>query len=425
MTPTKPRVVQKSTPEWPADKVSRWSVDDLAPYANNARLHSDEQIAKIARSIQEFGFTVPILAAEDGTIIAGHGRLMAAKSLGMTEVPVMMASGWSDEQRRAYTLADNALTLDGTWDEDLLRIELGDLKAEGYDLGLSGFGQDFIAGLFAGQAAPLSDPEEAPEPQNVVVSMPGDIWQLGDHRLICGSSTDAEVVKALLGDERPHLMVTDPPYGVEYDASWRVGAGLNKATAAHGKVMNDDISDWREAWALFPGDVAYVWHAGAHAASVAESLTATGLLIRSQIIWAKNQMVMSRGDYHWKHEPCWYAVRKGGKGHWAGDRKQTTLWEIDKPHKSETGHSTQKPIECMKRPMENNSKPGDAVYDPFAGSATTIIAGEQIGRRVFSCELNPAYVDVGVRRWQAVTGREAILAETGETFAEVAAQRGD
>jgi len=191
--------------------------------------------------------------------------------------------------------------------------------------------------------------------------------------------------------------------------------GSSSDGRAIGKVENDDKADWSEAWALFPGDVAYVWHGGNMAHIVAESLIETGLEIRAQIIWAKNNIVISRGHYHPKHEPCWYAVRKSGTGHWSGDRKQTTVWNIDKPMKSETGHSTQKPVECMKRPIENNSSPVQAVYEPFSGSGTTIIAGEMTGRHIYAIELSPAYVDVAVERWQAFTGQEATL-EDGTTF---------
>lgn len=243
------------------------------------------------------------------------------------------------------------------------------------------------------------------------------------HRIACGSSTDPVTVARVLAGAKPHLMVTDPPYGVEYDANWRERAGINTSGAATGKVLNDDNADWRDAWALFPGDVAYVWHAGLFAGVVVDSLTACGFQPRSQIIWAKSQMVMSRGDYHWQHEPCWYAVRKGKVGHYDGGRKQTTLWSIDKPQKSETGHSTQKPIECMKRPIENNSSPGQAVYEPFSGSGTTIIAGEMTGRSVYAIELNPAYVDVAVTRWQDFTGERAVLESTGQAFDEIKAER--
>jgi DNA modification methylase len=245
----------------------------------------------------------------------------------------------------------------------------------------------------------------------------------GGHRLMCGDATKAKDVAKALAGVQPHLMATDPPYGVSYDAEWRLHAALNGPAAAYGKVKNDDRDDWREAWALFPGDVAYVWHSAVHAAEVAESLRAASFEPRAQIIWAKQQMVIGRGDYHWQHEPCWYAVRKGKTGHWSGDRKQTTLWQIDKPVKSETGHSTQKPVECMKRPIENNSSPGQAVYDPFVGSGTTIIAAEMTARACHAIELSPAYVDVAVLRWQAFIGGEATLQETGETFAAVKARR--
>ena len=220
----------------------------------------------------------------------------------------------------------------------------------------------------------------------------------------------------------PHLMVTDPPYGVEYDADWRNKAlradGTPIAGCAVGKVLNDDRADWREAWALFPGDVAYVWHAGSRSHVVADSLVACGFNLYSLIVWGKNTLIIGRGHYHPKHEPCWYAVRKGKTGHWQGDRKQTTLWSIDKPQKSETGHSTQKPIECMRIPIENNSRAGDAIYEPFSGSGTTIIAAEQTGRICYAMELSPNYVDVAVRRWQQYTGKRAVHAETGREFGE-------
>jgi len=214
---------------------------------------------------------------------------------------------------------------------------------------------------------------------------------------------------------------------VKYDANWRNEAdranGKPYGASAVGKVENDEKADWREAWALFPGDVVYVWHAGIFAGVVAESLTACCFQIRSQIVWAKQQFAIGRGDYHWQHEPCWYAVRKGKPGHYDGGRKQSTLWQIDKPQKSETGHSTQKPVECMKRPIENNSSPGQAVYEPFSGSGTTIIAGEMTGRCIHAIELNPAYVDVAVTRWQDFTGQTATLEGDERTFAEIKAER--
>ena len=245
------------------------------------------------------------------------------------------------------------------------------------------------------------------------VTRPGDLWLLGPHRLVCGDATDPAIVALALNGTVPHLMVTDPPYGVNYDPAWRdkvidAASGKHKKPRATGKVANDHRADWREAWALFPGDVAYVWHSALHGHEVRASLEAARFLIRSQIVWDKGRLIISRGHYHWRHEPCWYAVRRGRTGHWAGDRKQTTVWLI--PHRrSETGHGTQKPLLAMQRPMENNSRAGDAVYDPFVGSGTTIIAAETIGRVCHAVEIDPVYVDVAVRRWEAMTGRRGEL----------------
>ncbi|MBT9291838.1 site-specific DNA-methyltransferase [Prosthecodimorpha staleyi] len=399
-------------------------VDGLFPYARNARTHSDEQVAQIAASIREFGWTNPILIDDDGGIIAGHGRLLAARKLGMVEVPTITLAGLSETQKRALVIADNKLALNAGWDDELLAVELQALIDEGYEAAITGFSDAEIERLIASAAATASglvDEDEIPEAPPHPTTVPGDLWVLGRHRLICGDATQADAVARLLGAVRPHLMVTDPPYGVDYDPEWRERAGVNTSTAAKGKVLNDDRADWREAWALFPGDVAYVWHAGLFAGTAGESLIASGFKLRSQIIWDKGQLVLSRGDYHWQHEPCWYAVR--GKGHWSGDRKQTTVWAIAKPQKSETGHGTQKPVECMRRPIENNSSPGQAVYEPFSGSGTTIIAGEQSGRSVYAVELNPAYVDIAVERWQAFTGSTATLEGTDRSFAKVKADR--
>jgi len=376
--------------------------------------------------MERFGFTIPMLVAENGTIIAGHGRLMAAAQLGMAEVPVMVARGWSDEDRRLYTLADNRLAETSEWDPETLQVEWDELNALGLgdDLSMIGFSdedlKDILPAALLEVTGGLTDPDDVPEVDEAQpISQPGDVWILGKHRLLCGDSTVATDVEKVLGDVTPLLMCTDPPYGVEYDPSWRnqVGAAKTKRT---GKVLNDDRADWREAWALFPGDVAYVWHGALHAGEVAESLEAAGFTIRSQIIWAKERLVLSRGDYHWQHEPAWYAVKKTGKGHWAGDRKQTTLWQIpSKDQDAKTVHGTQKPVECMRRPIENNSSPGQAVYEPFMGSGTTLIAAEMSGRVCFGIELNPAYVDVAVERWQNFTGEDAVLSGSDETFNKI------
>ncbi len=356
-------------------------------------------------------------------VIAGHGRLLAARMLGLAEVPTIELGHLSDAQKRAYVLADNRLALSAGWDDDLLRIELGDLRTEGFDLALTGFGEDEIGALFAEPAAGLTDPDAVPEVPADPVSRLGDAWVLGRHRLVCGDSTDADTVERALAGVRPHLMVTDPPYGVGYDPAWRNAALEGGNTARTGKVLNDHRADWREAWALFPGEVAYVWHGALHAATVAGSLEACGFGIRAQIVWAKERLVLGRGHYHWQHEPCWYAVR--GQGHWAGDRKQTTLWQIgSRAQDAETVHGTQKPVECMARPIRNNSSPGQAVYEPFSGSSTTLIAAEAEGRACHALELSPAYVDVAVLRWQDFTGQQAVLEGNADaTFAAVAAAR--
>ncbi len=412
--------------QWPADKVERRSVASLTPYANNARTHSDDQVSLIAASIERYGFTIPVLIDENGQLIAGHGRVLAAQRLGLDEIPVMVAEGWSDDQKRAYVLADNQLALKAGWDNDLLAAELTGLGEVGFDLGSLGFDAAELGAIFNRPNTGRADPDDEIEPPEAPITVLGDVWLMGGHRLTCGDSTSPETVSAVLNGAKPHLMVTDPPYGVEYDANWRNEAerpnGKSYGASAVGAVQNDGRADWSVAWALFPGDVAYVWHAGRYASEVQESLAASGFDIRSQLIWAKTRLIISRGDYHWQHEPCWYAVRKGKTGRWSGDRSQTTLWSITH-FKSDTGHSTQKPVECMKRPIENNSKPGDAVYEPFSGSGTTIIAGEMTGRKVYAIELSPAYVDVAVLRWEAFTGRVATLEATGQTYREVSDER--
>lgn len=405
-------------------QIESWPIDRLRPYAQNAKMHGADQVAKIASSMAKFGWTVPCMVADDGELIAGHGRVLAATQLGLSEVPVIRLGHLDEAKRRAYRIADNKLTELGDWDEAILRDEIAGLLAEDFDLSLLGFDDVDLDALLQNpddnDGGAVDGEDEVPDPPADPVSRLGDLWQLGPHRLICGDSTSADVVGLLLGDVKPLLMVTDPPYGVEYDPGWRNQAGA-AATKRTGKVLNDDRADWREAWTLFPGDVAYVWHGALHATTVAESLTAAGFAVRSQIIWAKDRLVLSRGDYHWQHEPCWYAVKKSGKGHWAGDRKQTTLWQIaNKDQDAETVHGTQKPVECMRRPILNNSSPGQAIYEPFMGSGTTLIAAETTGRVCYGIELNPAYVDVAVQRWQQFTGEAAVLDGTDQTFTNLA-----
>jgi DNA modification methylase len=404
------------------ERIETWTLERLKPYARNAKTHGEDQVAKIAASMAQFGWTVPVLVAGDGEVIAGHGRILAATHLGLTEAPVIVLGHLSEAERRAYRIADNKLTELGAWDEALLAGELQELLAEDFDLSVVGFSDAELDALLAGDgddADTREGEDEVPETPADPVSRPGDLWLLGPHRLLCGDSTVATDVERVLGGVSPLLMVSDPPYGVEYDPSWRNKAGT-ASTRRTGKVLNDDRADWREAWALFPGDVAYVWHGALHATTVAESLEFAGFTVRSQIIWAKERLVLSRGDYHWQHEPCLYAVRKGGKAHWAGDRKQTTLWQISsRDQDAETVHGTQKPVECMRRPILNNSSPGQAVYEPFMGSGTTLIGAETTGRVCLGIELNPAYVDVAVERWQRFTGKAAVLDGSGESFGDV------
>ena len=427
------------------DAILKIPPGDLLPYAGNARTHSEEQVDNIVASIREFGFLNPVLIDDGNRIVAGHARVMAALKIGLPSVPCLPVRGLTESQIRAYVIADNKLAENAGWNMDLLRLELSALKAVEFDLGVLGFDEADLSALLADQGTNgLTDPDAVPDPPEVPISRLGDVWELGRHRLACGDSTSKEAVTRLLAGATPHLMVTDPPYGVEYDASWRMGLkGGEKGNAAIGKVLNDDRADWRDAWRHFPGDVAYVWHAGSHAKEVHESLVACGFVVYAEIVWAKSQMVISRGHYHSQHEPCLYAVRKGRHGHWQGDRKQktvwrllsdvlrpdelcfvradspdlvhaisgdaSTVWEIPKPQKSETGHSTQKPVECMARPMRNNSRLGESVYEPFSGSGTTIIAAEQTGRTCYAMELSPAYVDVAVKRWENFTGKKGLL----------------
>ena len=390
---------------------------DLKPYERNPRKISPASMEKLKTSLTASGYHQRILTQPDGTVIGGHQRIKALTELGITSVTVLVPSRelTTDEFRRI--LVQDNLPF-GEFDYAIL--------ADDFDVDeLTDWGmpKEWIAKIPDVLNAGLTDENEVPETPSDPRTKLGDVWIMGNHRIICGDSTSADVVAKLLGDVKPHLMVTDPPYGVEYDADWRLKAGINKAhqTLADGKVMNDDKADWREAWALFPGNIAYVWHGGLHTQTVAESLNKCDFKLRAQIIWAKQSLVMGRGDYHWQHEPCWYAVK--GTGNWKGDRKQTTLWQIQNMHRTQgnvddgkTSHSTQKPVECMKRPMENNSSPGQAIYEPFSGSGTTIIAGEMTGRHVYAIELSPAYVDVAVKRWQNFSGKRATLEATGEAF---------
>ena len=447
------------TQPWPSDEIVRRAVSVLVPYARNARTHSKDQVRQIAASIREFGWTTPVLIDEQDGIIAGHGRVLAAQMLGIEDVPCIVARGWTKAQRQAYVLADNHLALQAGWDRDLLKIEIGDLRDQGFNLDLLGFPKLELSSLLQGDGDLQNVNEEHVERPETATSRLGDLWVLGRHRLLCGDATSAADVGRLLGTQRPFLMVTDPPYGVDYDPAWRNRAGVS-ASQRTGKVANDDRADWTPAWRLFPGDVAYVWHAGRHASVVDGSLQAVGLEVRSQIVWRKTKFALSHGHYHWQHEPClyavrggaltpdqeqqvlaevrallaggldddhvpcWYSMRKGAVARWIGDCKQSTVWDIEVSDDGDKNrHGTQKPLECMGRPMRNHD--AELVYDPFCGSGTTIVAAEILGRTCLAMELDPTYVDVIVQRWQNRAGQQAVLDASGRTFSETVAERAE
>lgn len=403
-----------------AINVEQRTVAALVPFARNSRTHFDEQVAQIAASIREFGWTNPILVDGENGIIAGHGRLMAARKLGMEQVPVIVLDHLTDAQKRALIIADNKLALNAGWDMDLLSSEIEGLGEEGFDLSLLGFNEDELAALLAEKTEGLTDEDAVPEVPEQPKTVLGDVWVLGNHRLMCGDSTSIDAVEKLMAGIKPHLMVTDPPYGVNYDPT--EGARRAKIkSGVTGKVLNDDNADWSDAWSLFSGSVAYVWHADKKGHIVADSLIKNGFEIRGQIIWAKTGHILSRGHYHQMHEPCWYAVR--GDAFWQGARDQDSVWRIGKDRKGEdkqTNHGTQKPVEVMLRPILNNSSFGHAIYEPFGGSGTTLIACEKSGRSCLAMELDPKYCDVIIKRWQDFTGQQAIHEATGKTFDEMA-----
>lgn len=379
-------------------KTEQVKVASLIPYPSNPKKHPDEQIALIAGSIKEFGFLVPLVIDAERGIVAGHGRYLAAKKLELIDVPCIRAEHLSPAQIKAFRIADNK-SAESAWDEDLLKIELDDLVNLGVDLSLTGF-EDFN-GNGDLPDAPEPQIDKAEELQEKWKVVRGQIWEVGKHRVMCGDATDEGDVEALLGGNEPRLLITDPPYGVNYDPSWRQDAAdkglIGFSPSRMGKVSNDDRMDWSDAWRLLPCNVAYVWHAGRYGVPAIESLEATGFEVRAQLIWVKPSFAISRGHYNWQHEPCWYAVRKGRKSGWIGDHSQSTIWEIARPGESEgnTGHGTQKPVGCMARPIRNHE--GD-VCDPFLGSGTTMVAAEQLGRKCYGMEIEPKYVAVTLER---------------------------
>lgn len=405
-----------------------WTLDSLKPHPRNYNVHGERQAASLADAMRITAFTAPIICKPDGTILGGHLRRLALLKLRAESYPEPqgVGAGWKIPCRVVECSAVDELRILATDNPDPKQVEFDNqalasllTELQGQDtLGgtwydearldelIAEIGADGEAGSGSG-LLPGTDPDEVPDDAPTRCKA-GDLWQLGRHRILCGDSTRREDVERLLGGAVPNLMITDPPYGVNYDPGWRNEAAENGALAYAasriGEVYNDDRVSWREAWELFPGNVVYCWHAGVHASSLQADLETVGFEIRSQIIWAKSHFPISRGHYHWRHEPCWYAVRESATAEWIGDRKQTTLWEINLDQNVDGGHSTQKPVECMRRGMANHA--GD-VYDPFLGSGTTLIAAEMTGRTCYGMEISPKYCDVILSRWEKATGHTA------------------
>jgi len=402
-------------------QIERRSVHDLSNDPANARKHNDRNIDAIISSLRRFGQQKPIVIDRNNIVRAGNGTLEAARRLGWESIDCVTTS-LQGSDAIAYAIADNRTSELAEWDSEVLAAQLNGLLTDDEELAnAAGFTAQEIEAMLSDLDEPTEiDEDEVPEPPVDPITKPGDLWILGEHRLLCGDSTKAEDVERLMDGAKPFVMVTDPPYGVKLDQSWRDVALGDKAMGPGNAniVTNDERADWTEAWALFPGDVAYVWHAGKFADVVMQSLRNVKLEPVQQIIWNKSVMIMGRSDYHFKHEPCWYAVRKGKSHGWIGDRKQTTVIDAAPPNhimggskEEKTPHPTQKPIACMVELMKNHA--GD-IYEPFCGSGTTLIAAEQLGRKCYGMEISPQYCDVIVARWEKLTGQKAVLEEGGQ-----------
>ena len=408
----------------PADKVEQWPIGSLIPYAKNSRTHSDEQVAQIAASIKEWGFTTAVLVDELGSIIAGHGRVLAARKLGIESLPVMVATGWTDAQKRAYIIADNKLALNAGWDDDMLALELGSLAEEGFDMALIGFSDDELADLMQEEQAPaLSDEDAVPVVQDTPVTVPGDIWIMGKHRLMCGDSTSVDSMQKLTAEQGVDMWLTDPPYNVTY-----VGKTKDALTIQNDSMGEDQFLQFlRNACitadsVMKAGAVFYIWHSDLEGYNFRRAVKDAKLTVRQCLIWKKQTLVMGQQDYHCKHEPCLYGCKSGAGHLWASDRKQTTVLEFDRPTRNKE-HPTMKPVELFEYQILNNTNGGDIVLDSFGGSGTTAIACEKNGRHARLMEIDPKYCDVIVKRWQTYTGKTALLEGDGRNFDAIASSR--
>ncbi|WP_281916021.1 site-specific DNA-methyltransferase [Caldimonas thermodepolymerans] len=411
---------------WLADRIELWPIDKLLPYVRNARQHSDEQIAQIAASIAEFGFVNPILTGADGVLVAGHGRLAAARKLGLATVPVVVLDHLTPTQRRALVLADNRLAELATWDDALLRIELEALQDDGFDLDLTGFDADALAELLADEEPQIegrTEDDAIPEMPEEPVSRPGDVWRLGPHRLVCGDATTAEAYARLFPDgERADMVFTDPPYNVNY-----ANSAKDKLRGKHRPILNDALGEGFydflfDALALIMAHTRgaiYVAMSSSELDTLQAAFRAAGGHWSTFIIWAKNTFTLGRSDYQRQYEPILYGWPEGATRHWCGDRDQGDVWAIKKPQKNDL-HPTMKPVDLVERAIRNSSRPGDVVLDPFGGSGTTLIAAEKAGRVARLIELDPKYADVIVRRWQDWTGQQATREADGLAFDQAA-----
>lgn len=384
-------------------KIETRKLSSLRDHSKNPRILSKDQEEHLRASLNKFGLIDKIIINTDGTIIGGHQRKRTLKKMGVNEIECMVPErSLTEKEVEELNIRLNKNT--GDWDWDILANQW-DFK----DLIDWGFSTDELLDASAEEIEEIGEDEDILEPGDDADAQTklGDIYELNNHRLVCGDSTLPEYVAKCLNGSEPILMVTDPPYGVEYDPDWRDRAG--KGCRAKGKVQNDDKVNWSLAWHLFPGSVAYIWHAGKHCGEVEKSLTDSEYQIISQIIWVKQHFALSRGSYHWQHEPCWYAVKKDHPQNWQGSRKETTTWQIanlncfgksKEDGEERTAHATQKPIECMAKPIRNNTAAGEGVYDPFLGSGTTLIAAQQLKRICYGIELSPAYCDIIVDRWK-------------------------
>jgi site-specific DNA-methyltransferase (adenine-specific) len=404
-------------------KIEILKTDSLIPYARNSRTHSEAQVAQIAGSIREFGFTNPVLIDAENGIIAGHGRIMAAQKLGLAEVPCIRLDHLTETQRKAYVIADNKLALNSGWDETMLALELAELQDDNFDLSLTGFDESELADLLAETIEGETDPDEVPEPPVNPVTVLGDVWVLGKHRLLCGDSTSIDDLRKLCGEQDVDMWLTDPPYNVAYE-----GKTKDALKIQNDSMGNDQFRQFlRDAYVaadavMKQGAVFYIWHADSEGYNFRGAAHDAGWKVRQCLIWKKSTMVMGRQDYHWKHEPCLYGWKEGAGHLWATDRKQTTILEFEKPSRNGE-HPTMKPVALFEYQMLNNTKGGDMVLDSFGGSGTTMIAAEKNGRVARLMELDPKYCDVIVTRWQAFAGKQAIHEANGKTFDEMKEQQ--